>query len=1240
MPVGANYDEEEEMLLLQMADNIEPVSPSLRAVMATTEIRDTYQGQRHVSPLLMERPKSSGMDMAAFCFSKPAQGPNSFSLQGEDKGSEKATASFMGSVAPNPDTDQNGGLHSHSLLTANQRSKVTKRRKGRAIRAPLLPSENGGSQLSEEDLFQLMITRIRDRENSVIAAVHLKEQMETDMMKMAEENNALKGQLELSGRKQQNQAAALKAYKSRMDTWRSKFLKFKGFLNELGCDYQNLRGEAIQLKAARKTLLNERSEITSSINEAKSQLAMISNRADNRRDEILKLESQGDLLRRSLSGAEESVKYLQSQLSDEKKRSKRLELFIQDCSQTQAAKLALIRSDQLGIMKSLGSAFEILCYQHDSSTKALRESIGSDVRGCLSSLKEIRETLTANKADGQDCKEIFRGFISRMDPVMHELSAGICEVTETNTNLAQSLKEQLQLTKDHMVSESFLTERLTRDVESRNSLQERLKTFLEAIEKISCSIQTFEHKEMGLADQMKTLEMNLSEMQIPQNIELLREESFRHNREVVEMEQKIRLLSEELRQAEFTITAKDHENEAIKISLLETESRSHETESRVRQAESEAAALRDEVKAVEARVREELSRASVVSRELDRAKNEQVLHELLREKTDIERNMEIVTAELAEAQLVLVRLTYLYKQQEKEVEDLRIQLTESMAKVEGQENEIERLMELESSMKTQQESLRQQLEDSTVQISSLEGECSKMNKENGDELEDLHRKQDVLQKVLQTKEDECSLFQAKLTAVMSEKSELVNSKAKAKEEIHTLLKRVQESEHWVNKIKEMLTQVGLSAPEESFSVAWSMLEMILRSFQIETTQAQLNTPGKNIRGLNTEALTPQRVVSLGHELFTATELVYKTQSMQASIISSPFPQAKVTESNFGRQQDLSSVRTPKIVPFSSIRQSSQDGCSLFGNEEDDIAAMMMLTQEKKAVVPSDTQRNPDEHQTVDLEKDLGEEKQATKPDSPKKADGDVDTVNGTASSQKHSSQAELKGEQIPDDKKDIIKEQTKQKAVTFEAQSPTAQKRKLPEPQSGDIRDMIEDRPRTTRRTYSRNRQNPVARAAEHDVSVSMDANTSGNTRADTTRSNENKRARDSDPSGARPQKPVNEYFERKSSPTKLASGSSKAPSMNPSQSNSQKMTRGRGGRKTRGEQHTRRQTDAKTNRRSLQRPVQPGKVILSVRDTECPMSGIDSEMCAATILPISSFPHPVLPPPYFVSQATSNLPV
>lgn len=68
-------DENDELLLLQMPDfNEHPVSPSLKAVLDKGDDVNLLEPPKFpAAPLVVERPRSSGLNTEDFCFTKPLQ---------------------------------------------------------------------------------------------------------------------------------------------------------------------------------------------------------------------------------------------------------------------------------------------------------------------------------------------------------------------------------------------------------------------------------------------------------------------------------------------------------------------------------------------------------------------------------------------------------------------------------------------------------------------------------------------------------------------------------------------------------------------------------------------------------------------------------------------------------------------------------------------------------------------------------------------------------------------------------------------------------------------------------------------------------------------------------------------------------------------------------------------------------------------------------------------------------------
>lgn len=74
--------EDEELLLLHLTDiNNDPLPSDLEAAVEGGNVPRSTSARAIAAPLLMERPKTSGIDVASFSFSKPLKRGNHFSLR-------------------------------------------------------------------------------------------------------------------------------------------------------------------------------------------------------------------------------------------------------------------------------------------------------------------------------------------------------------------------------------------------------------------------------------------------------------------------------------------------------------------------------------------------------------------------------------------------------------------------------------------------------------------------------------------------------------------------------------------------------------------------------------------------------------------------------------------------------------------------------------------------------------------------------------------------------------------------------------------------------------------------------------------------------------------------------------------------------------------------------------------------------------------------------------------------------
>ncbi|GMG30886.1 unnamed protein product [Aspergillus oryzae var. brunneus] len=1214
--------DDEEMLLLQMAgSNTEPVSPNLNAVLGKGSKLNQTANPNQPAASLVQRPRSSGIDLTAFSFARPAQHGKAFTLHPPVKQASAVPAPHNNSIMQ---TEQNGtrkpdqisrhiasrsndtetsssrqitrtsssSSEAQDLETADSKTKpamrldhaltskvhhsennqaqcegtttfpsvangqllspenepqVLKRRRsgGKRITSRQPAFGNGNADLSEEDLFQLLFVKIKAREENDVVASNEKEQLEANISELTQENNALRSQLDVFSNELQQRTSESKAYKTQVEAWKAKIAKFKYILNELASGYKALRVETTQLKLTKTSLDRDKAEIKGTIADTREQLFHASSTVEKSQSCLVESQTLINSMKQALKNAEEKTRSVQERLSDEKKRSSLLETYIQDNSRLQAKRIGLIRADQLEMLRKLDSGFETVAKHVDVSQTSAQTIIKQTLEEFHLSFRRMGENHAQGKMDFEQY-----------------LAAVIERSFKVNEDRAQLLTEQLRSVEENVGGESALLKRLSASEVTCTTLQESLEACAPSIDKLGSFLEGAREKENSLARQMGQLEIRLSELQTPETTEPTAAEF----KERVEHELRIQQLSDELRTAEERLRSRAIENEEMRLSLLEAVTKGQEAEGRANKFESEAIALQDEIKVIESKIREELNRASVISRDQYRVKYEQQIHELLREKSELCKSIEKVRDELMEAQKALI----------KALESKCIEKENSLAE---QAAEVSRLREMESSIATQQSCMQRQLHEANEKAASLEKELIVVKEESSASYKLSQEKFDILQKNLLVKEEECTRIQKELSVETSARLSLETGKSKAKSEIHTLLRRVQDSEHWVKKIKESLDQVDALSPKEPFSETWNRLIALLQPLGVKNSleATPLNEPTdegalicRNADAANTSiASTPQQSCrALENDVVQTTELIYRTQSFQKSAYSSP-----ANESLKARVADVKlpcipdSQQSNSIVPFSSIRQLSPT-CSVSDQVPIEFAAMLVSTPEENIVT-----EKPDiltnSNRSCQVAANSAEKQDAARTEDTKERSSESTPL---GKMDQHSG-ASQPASQLPHIPEDMETSAVTPKAVTFETDIPSTsrEKRKASDSENCHEQKDTSQMPlpgRMNRRTYSRNRQTPQVRSQEQFAhqnylpplsSKALDHDSAE--RPDSA----NKRARGpTSPQPRRLTRADSRCFERKTSPTSLASGSSRHSSMNGNRSNNQRWP-ARGGRRTRG---------------------------------------------------------------------------
>ncbi|KAJ8183085.1 hypothetical protein LV157_006103 [Aspergillus fumigatus] len=831
-------DEDLELLHMGQNDN-EPISPNLKAVMEKDKKSDRPQEARP-APLLLERPQSSGLDVAG----SPSENPvhveghffyNPLSLQQRtNPGSRKLQRVVV--TAPKAmlaETLQwiHYTAREHKMVLRKQQATcdasprlqeiqtitptpwlpnrvILKRRptNGKkvpsALRNMTLASNNGSSQLSEEDLFQLLINWMRVREENEISASNLQERMEADMFALTEENKSLKNHLE---------------------TIDNQLKRSRVFSTSFG-----LSIETFAMRTSSKaTLENERNEIESGIKDAKRQISQAAVLVKEKRTQLAESERKVESMTLALKNEEDKTAFVQTQLVEERRRSSFLESYIHNNSRVQTKQLAIIWTEQQEMLNKLNSAFDRLDQSVNASQAANQTTLELTLEKTFPLLKELSEQLLSCRADIQQYKDTVHKIFSSVNMFDFKLNEGLERNFALNENVAHKVLEQLKLFENTNGCHMALLKQLGINEEQYNTVREMLEALEPSMQTISSSLTTLNEKGIDLTQHITHLEKSIFEAQNPApTIDVCA--LFTENAALKDQKEQ---LSIGVRSAEENAKAKELETEKANCALLDVTAKMQEEMKRAQDFEAEVVNQRQKIISIEAKIREVLNRASVIARDQAKARSEQQIHKMLREKAEAEKDMATIRESLAaaekenEAKTQRHELESTILEREQQLRELEASRTQIATRMSEQEAELELLREAKVAALAQQKKISHQLAEVQGTIVELSDRLSSKDVE----FKYVQKKLDTCQSNLLKREEELTQVKKKLCNADSARSKMETGKRKAKSEIHALLKRLQDSERWKRNIKAAITRPGDPPFDGPVAGTWDKLKDYLNS---------------------------------------------------------------------------------------------------------------------------------------------------------------------------------------------------------------------------------------------------------------------------------------------------------------------------------------------------------------------------------------------------------------------------
>jgi DNA repair exonuclease SbcCD ATPase subunit len=246
-------------------------------------------------------------------------------------------------------------------------------------------------QLNEDELFEQLILRMRQREESEQNAANIQRQMETENHDLKETNHTLQDRV----KKYQVQLVKLSSetrhQRAQIDQWKARLGTFRGVLNEIGREYDKVREQTKDLKENAVSLGREKGEIQSTLDDLKIQVSKHAATVEDQREKLSTSEGTVVILREALEHSEKRGDLIKGQLVSDKKRIATLENYIHKESQSQARYLTVVRKEQTKMADKLDSICEMLSKSCSETPNTIISKLRPEIQHCVASVEELKK---------------------------------------------------------------------------------------------------------------------------------------------------------------------------------------------------------------------------------------------------------------------------------------------------------------------------------------------------------------------------------------------------------------------------------------------------------------------------------------------------------------------------------------------------------------------------------------------------------------------------------------------------------------------------------------------------------------------------------------------------------------------------------------------------------------------------------------------------------------------------------
>lgn len=254
------------------------------------------------------------------------------------------------------------------------------------------------SQPSEEDLFYMLIHKMKRRDETEVAETALKEQMNEKLCKADEENKTLAAQLKQATARSNKQETELTSQRTIVEKWKLKFGKLRDLVRSIGDDHESLRDEGRRMSAVQDSLNEHKTQIFDQLNVVNKTAETMREKSSQQKHRISDIQQDTRALEQSVALTEAKAQDKERELAREKARVTTLEGYIKSSSNKHIKQTQVVQQTQLDAISKIDGMYKHIDTCVKDSQSALKTEVGNILNSSTEILTAVNERRSIDPA--------------------------------------------------------------------------------------------------------------------------------------------------------------------------------------------------------------------------------------------------------------------------------------------------------------------------------------------------------------------------------------------------------------------------------------------------------------------------------------------------------------------------------------------------------------------------------------------------------------------------------------------------------------------------------------------------------------------------------------------------------------------------------------------------------------------------------------------------------------------------